>query len=104
MSELRVGDKVVIRNHHGRQISLIKRETKTQWITGGAEAEYDRRFRKSDRCEVGCDQWNITKIEPFTKEAEIEIESASLRYRIDRFGDLSKLTVVELRNLWRRVK
>lgn len=104
MSDLSVGDKVVIRNRYGVTISRIVRETTKQWIVEGVESSSVRRFRKSDLIEVGCDAWHIVSISKCTDDIENDIRKKQIVRMIENKGNLSKLSLTELVSLWEKVK
>ena len=104
MNDLRVGDKVVIRNRYGVTISKIVRETTKQWIVEGVEKGSVRRFRKSDLIEVGCAVGHIVSISKCTDDIENEIRKKQIVRMIENKGDLSQLSLTELVSLWEKVK
>lgn len=104
MSELSVGSKVIIRSRHGDRVATIKRETKTQWITGGVEKSSERRFRKENCMEIGCDSWSFVRIELCTKDIEDDLNRKNLITLMHRQADFSKLSLNELKDLWEKVK
>lgn len=104
MNELAVGCKVAIHNRYGASISKITRETKTQWIVSGVNPGSERRFRKSDLIEVGCDAWHIIRISACTKEVEESIRKRNLIRAIEKKGYLAKLSLENLERLWEQIK
>lgn len=104
MSKLSVGSKVIIRSRNGDRITTIKRETKTQWITGDVGSSSERRFRKENCMEVGCDSWLFFRIELCTKEIQDEFNKKRLVSLMNRRADFSKLSLSELEALWEKVK
>ena len=64
ISEVNVGDKVILRNRSGRKICVVERLTKTQIVLKDGMGKY----RKSDGYLVGRGDWDFSDIIPATEE------------------------------------
>lgn len=103
MNDFAVGERVVIANRYGSSITHVARETKTQWIVRGASDGSERRFRKSDLIEVGCDSWHVISISKLTPEVERDMRKKKIIQAIE-LADLNKLSLEELLSIWEKLK
>lgn len=103
MSDLKVGDAVLISNRYGKSTSKISRETKTQWVVAGVGNDSERRFKKSDLVEIGSSSWYATRIELLTKAHIMDFKLRSARnLLVDKVNDgksIGKLTLEELNEI-----
>lgn len=71
LSDVKVGDKLLVRTNYTERIEMVERVTETLAITKG------NRFRKDSGYAQGCDKWSYVVAKPATEEDVKRITEAN---------------------------
>lgn len=103
LKELKVGDKVIIRNRWNDRIKTIERVTKTQIIVNGDK------YRRKDGFQINGDTWTPSRIEVLTEEELRRMQKQNNKEKMKRyiqnfvFDDLSYDEIEHVYNILKKL-
>ena len=104
LKDLKVGDKVIIRNRWNDRIGTIERVTKAQIIVNGYK------FRRETGSQINGDSWAPSRIEVLTEEELRRIQKQNNKEKMKRyiqnfvFDDLSYEEIEQVYNILKKSK